>query len=173
MRVVPDLSINFYYIFVYFGLLLSIGLPNYEVIAFYELLWGSKAKFSHLFFAATILLLMMLGSREIWTQEHRWADIVAGMFFRNDFLHPYLGQATYYDKPLLSYWLIVIASKITGSLSTWSLRLPSALSGLLAVWSIYRLGTTLKNKQMGLLAGWLLITTFYFIFGREQAVRTC
>lgn len=129
-----------------------------------ELLWGNRARLGYLMIAATLLLLTMLGGRDIWTQEHRWADIVSGMFYRHDFLHPYLGTNDYYDKPLLSYWLIAIVAKLAGTLTTWSLRLPSALAGLLAVWSIYQLGTTLKNKQLGLLSGWLLITTFYFVF---------
>lgn len=127
-------------------------------------LWGPLARSSHLLIAAALLLLMMLGSRELWTQEHRWADIVSGMFFRHDFLHPYLGTNDYYDKPLLSYWLIAAVSFVTNGLNTWAIRLPSALSGLLAVWSIYRLGYRLKNKQFGLLCGWLLLTTFYFVF---------
>lgn len=131
---------------------------------FAETLWGNKARFSYLFIASMILLFTLLGAREIWTQEHRWADIVFGMFYRHDFLHPYLGENTYYDKPLLSYWLVAGFAKLTGALTTWALRLPSAFSGLLAVWSIYSLGSTLKNKQLGLLSGWLLLTTFYFVF---------
>lgn len=127
-------------------------------------LWGNKARLSMLLLATALLLFTLLGAREIWTQEHRWADIVSGMFYRNDFLHPYLGENRYYDKPLLSYWLIVIFVKLSGVLTTWALRLPSALAGMLAVWSIYRLGTRLKDRQLGLLAGWLLLTTFYFVF---------
>src|SRR5690242_15329744 len=46
---------------------------------------GPFAKPRFLFAAAALLLLMMLGGRELWTQEHRWADIVSGMFFRHDF----------------------------------------------------------------------------------------
>src|SRR5580704_5978519 len=95
---------------------------------------GPFARPGYLFIAAALLLLMMLGVRELWTQEHRWADIVSGMFFRHDFFHPYLGANDYYDKPLLSYWLIAIVSVVTGHLNTWVLRLPSALAGLLAVW---------------------------------------
>lgn len=129
-----------------------------------EILWGNKAKFSYLFIASIILLFGLLGGHDIWTQEHRWADIVSGMFFRNDFLHPYLNEVDYYDKPLLSYWLIAAFSFLTGHLSTWSLRLPSALAGLLAIWSIYRLGCQLKDKRLGLLAAWILLTCFYFIF---------
>lgn len=128
------------------------------------MMWGEKAKYRYLLAASCVLLFAWLGGREIWTQEHRWADIVAGMFQRQDFFHPYLGDAFYYDKPLLSYWLMAAIAKVTGSLSTWALRLPSALAGLLAVWSIYRLGTQLKNRQLGLLSGWMLLTTFYFLF---------
>lgn len=127
-------------------------------------LWGRKARFIYLLLATFIMLFTFLGARDIWTQEHRWADIVAGMFFRHDFFHPYLDNINYYDKPLLSYWLIVGFSYLTGELSTIALRLPSAFAGLLAVWSIYRLGTQLKDRNFGLLAGWILLTTYYFIF---------
>lgn len=129
-----------------------------------ERLWGSKARLSYLMLASILLLFTFLGARDIWTQEHRWADIVTGMFYRHDFFHPYLGENKYYDKPLLSYWLIALITQLTGTLSTWSLRLPSALAGLLAIWSTYQLGTILKDKQLGFMSGWLLLTTFYFIF---------
>ncbi len=129
-----------------------------------EILWGKTAKFTYLFLAAAILLLSFLGSREIWTQEHRWTDIVYAMLYHHDYLHPKLDGVDYYDKPLLSYWLIVVLAKAMGDLTTWVMRLPSALAGLLAITSIYALGTHLKNRQLGLLAGWMLLTTFYFIF---------
>src|SRR5580698_8661327 len=125
-----------------------------------ELFWGKHSKALYLMMASILMLFLFLGSREIWTQEHRWADIVSGMFYRHDFLHPFLGESDYYDKQLLSYWLIAGFSTITGQFSTWAMRLPSALAGLLAIWSIYRLGTLLKDKRLGLLSGWLLLTTF-------------
>jgi len=133
-------------------------------------LWGTKAKISYLLLAAACLLLTCLGSHEIWTQEHRWADIVSGMFFRQDFFHPFLGETDYYDKPLLSYWLMASVAFISGEVTTWALRLPSALAGILAVWSIYRLGNYVRGKDLGLLAGWMLLTTYYFIFwGRTSS----
>jgi 4-amino-4-deoxy-L-arabinose transferase-like glycosyltransferase len=131
--------------------------------AWSERLWGSNAKFSYLFIAAVIMLFCFLGSREIWTQEHRWTDIVSAMFYYHDFLHPSLNGKEYYDKPLLSYWLIAGFSYLLG-FTAWAMRMPSALAGILAVWSIYKLGTHLKNKSLGLLAGWMLVTTFYVIF---------
>lgn len=132
--------------------------------SFTNTLWGEQAKARYLYLVAAILFFTCLGSRELWTQEHRWADIVYGMFFRHDFLHPYLGTARYYDKPLLSYWLVVAASKWLGGLSAFTLRLPSALAGLLGLWSVVRLGTLIKNRSVGLLAGWMFITTYYIVF---------
>ena len=135
-----------------------------------ELLWGKSARFVWLFIAAVVLLLTCLGSREIWTQEHRWTDIVYAMLYHQDYLHPRLNGVDYYDKPLLSYWFIAGLAKLLGGLSTWNIRLPSALAGLLAVWSIYSLGTTLKDRRLGLLAGWMLLTNFYFIFLKSMPV---
>src|SRR6185437_5060971 len=120
-------------------------------------LWGNKARFIYLFIAAVVMLFTCLGIRDIWTQEHRWADIVYAMIYHHDYLHPKLNGSEYYDKPLLSYWLIIGFAKLLGSLTTWALRLPSAFAGLLAVWSIYSLGKSLKDRSLGLLAGWMLI----------------
>ena len=127
-------------------------------------LWGKEAKLFYLILVAGILLFGFLGSRELWTQEHRWADIVASMFFYQDFFHPILNGHEYYDKPLLSYWLIAAVSFLTGELNLIAMRLPSALAGFLAIWSIYKIGAILQNKHFGLLAGWLLLTTYYFVF---------
>lgn len=129
-----------------------------------DTLWGNRAKVIYLFVAAILLLFGMLGGRDIWTQEHRWADIVSSMFYYHDFLHPRLDGADYYDKPLLSYWFIAGISALNGYVSLWAMRLPSAFAGLLALWSIYRLGVNIKDKHLGLLSGWLLLTTFYFVF---------
>jgi len=129
-----------------------------------NLLWGKHARSFLLVIATLALLLTSLGARELWTQEHRWADIVSHMFQTNDFLHPWLNGQPYYDKPLLSYWLISGTAILTGKLSTWALRLPSAVAGIIAIGAIVSLGKQLKNRELGLLAGWMLLTTFYFLF---------
>ena len=116
------------------------------ISALADFLWGQQARLRYLLLASILLLFVFLGARDLWTQEHRWAEIVAAMFARQDFLHPYLDGNRYYDKPLLSYWLISFFTWITGGLTTWTLRLPSALSGILAIWSIYRIGVNLKEK---------------------------
>jgi 4-amino-4-deoxy-L-arabinose transferase-like glycosyltransferase len=137
--------------------------------SFIELLWDERNGIKWLLFFSALLLLTMLGARELWTQEWRWANISWNMMFSGDYFHPYLAGAPYYDKPLLSYWVMIAFAHVLNGLSTWSLRLPAALSGILAIFCTYRLGTLLVSKRMGLVAGWMLLTSFYFIFWARTA----
>lgn len=117
---------------------------------------------------SAVLLLFGLGGREVWGPEVRWADIVLQMLQSNDYLDPYLSGAPYYDKPLLSYWLIAAPASLFG-LNHWTLRASSVLAGLGSVWLVWWLGERLLRKGTGLLAGWLLATTFYFLFWARVA----
>lgn len=127
-------------------------------------LWGSQAQLFHLILVAAILMFFMLGARELWTQEGRWADICWSMLVRRDYWHPYLDGFTYFDKPLLSYWSALSLTWLTGLFNEWSLRFPSAVAGLVSVWCVYRIGKRSGNPQIGLVAGWLFVTTFFVIF---------
>lgn len=122
-----------------------------------------------LLLATSVLLLAMLNSNVLWTMESRWAAVVLQMQLKHDYLHPYIYNGPYYDKPLLSYWLIAIFAKLFGNLNEWALRLPSAISGFISVYCIYDLGKTIFTKRVGLLAGWLLLTTFFFVYWSRTA----
>ena len=122
-----------------------------------------------LMLAAALLLFVSLGARELWTHEGRWAEICREMDQSGDWLHPReFGEASY-DKPPLSYWLILAASTFTGGLNEWALRLPSAFAGLLLVWITVRLGRRLFDGPTGLLAGWLLVSAPFFAFWSRTA----
>lgn len=112
---------------------------------------------------AAIALLLGLGQRELWGAETRWANIALQMLQSGDYFDPYLKGGAYYDKPLPSYWLITATAGLMGGLDHWSLRLPSVLAAWLSVWLVYLLGEQLFRKGTGLIAGWLLTTTFYFL----------
>ena len=123
-----------------------------------------------LLLAATALLLLLgLGSRELWGPETRWANIALQMLQSGDYFDPYLKGSPYYDKPLLSYWLITATSWFTGGLGHWSLRLSSVISAWFSVWLVYLIGEQLFRKGTGLIAGWMLATTFYFVFWARVA----
>ncbi|WP_085632543.1 MULTISPECIES: glycosyltransferase family 39 protein [unclassified Pseudomonas] len=123
-----------------------------------------------LLLGATALMLMLgLGGRELWGAETRWANIALQMLQSGDYFDPYLKGGAYYDKPLLSYWLITASSWLTGGLGHWSLRLSSVVAAWLSVWLVYLLGERLFRMGTGLIAGWMLATTFYFVFWARVA----
>lgn len=131
--------------------------------------WSKDRKALALLLGVTLVLLLFgLGWREVWGPEVRWADISLQMLQSGDYFDPYLRGAPYYDKPLLSYWLITAPASLFG-LNHWTLRISTVLAGLGSVWLTWWLGERLLRKGTGLLAGWLLATTFYFLFWARVA----
>ncbi|WP_370590421.1 ArnT family glycosyltransferase [Pseudomonas gingeri] len=115
------------------------------------------------------LLLLGLGSRELWGPETRWANIALQMLQSGNYFDPYLKGQPYYDKPLPSYWLITASAGLMGGLGPWSLRLSSVIAAWLSIWLVYLIGERLWRKGTGLIAGWMLATTFYFVFWARVA----
>ena len=83
--------------------------------------------------AAILLVFWALGCRGLWAAEGRWAEVTREMFLSGDFFHPNINGEPYFDKPLLTYWLVAAASLLTGKVDEWAIRLPSAPSALAAV----------------------------------------
>ena len=118
---------------------------------------------------AALLLFVGLGVRGLWASESRWAEVTREMFLSRDFFHPTIGGLPYFDKPLLTYWLVGLASLLPGGLNEWAARAPNALSGIVAVWATMRLGKRLWSAQTGRLAGWILLTTYGVMFWSRTA----
>lgn len=113
---------------------------------------------------AAFVLLCYIGARGLWGAEDRWAEIVREMRLTGDYFHPCINGKPYFDKPLLSYWFIALVAAITGRLNEWVVRLPSAISGLLGLWATMNLGRRLFSPQRARTAGWILLSTYGFIF---------
>jgi 4-amino-4-deoxy-L-arabinose transferase-like glycosyltransferase len=113
-----------------------------------------------LFVAAFVLLFWAIGHRSLWGSEGRWAEITREMFVSKDFFHPTIGGEPYFDKPLMTYWIIAAFSAITGRLDEFIIRLPSALSALVVLGCTVYLGRRLWSRQTGWLAGGLLLTSY-------------
>jgi 4-amino-4-deoxy-L-arabinose transferase-like glycosyltransferase len=122
-----------------------------------------------LFLTAFFVLFWGLGGRELWGSEGRWAQVTSEMLQNRDFFHPTIGGEPYFDKPLLTYWLIVAVHAVTGSLSEWVIRLPSAIAGVITIWATVLLGRRLWSARVGRLAGWLLLTTYGLLFWSRTA----
>ena len=76
---------------------------------------------------AVVLLFWALGECSLWAAEDRWAEITREMLLNGDFFHPTINGEPYFDKPLLTYWLIVLVSLVTGQLNEKYRKLMSSV----------------------------------------------
>ncbi len=129
---------------------------NEETRCTWKIWCGGLLLFAVVFF----LLFWGLGDRSLWASEGRWAEITREMFIRGDFFHPTIGGEPYFDKPLLTYWVIAAFSAVTGRLDEFIIRLPSALAALMTLVCTVYLGRRLWSRQAGWLAGGLLLTSY-------------
>jgi len=114
--------------------------------------------------AACLLLFWGLGERSLWGPEGRWGEITREMFLTGDFFHPAINGNPYFDKPLLTYWLIALVSMVTGRLNEWTVRIPSAAAALLGLWATVDVGRRLWSGKVGRTAGWMLLTTYGILY---------
>jgi 4-amino-4-deoxy-L-arabinose transferase-like glycosyltransferase len=112
---------------------------------------------------------MFPGASSLWTMEGRSAVICREMMRSGDYVHPYLFDEEYYDKPLLPYWMIIGLARLLGGLSETAMRLPSMLAGLVAIACTWKIGERRFGPRGGLTAGWLLATCFVFIYWARVA----
>jgi len=71
--------------------------------------------------------------------EPRYAEVAREMFLRRDLITPTLGGHTWFEKPPLLYWMIMVSFRLFG-VSEWAARLGPALSGLLTVFAVFWTG---------------------------------
>ncbi len=119
--------------------------------------------------AACLFLFWALGYRGLWGPEGRWAEVTREMFLNRDFFHPTINGEPYFDKPLFTYWAIAIVTAITSRLDEWVARLPSAVAGILTLWATVSIGRRLWTERVGRTAGWILLTTYGFLFWSRTA----
>jgi 4-amino-4-deoxy-L-arabinose transferase-like glycosyltransferase len=106
---------------------------------------------------AALLFLPGLGSRALWNpDEARYAEVAREMPLLGEWLVPHLNGEVYSQKPPLLFWLMNLASAVTGGLNEWAARLPSALAGIGAVLVTYLLGLRFFGRR----AGWLAAAVF-------------
>lgn len=119
--------------------------------------------------AAFFAVFWVLGGRALNGSEDRWAEISRGMLMTGDYFHPFINHENYFDKPLLSYWLISGLSYLCGVINEWTIRIPSALSALAALWALRRLAMKLWDKKTAYIASWIMLTSLGFIFWARKA----
>ncbi|MBX9581855.1 MAG: glycosyltransferase family 39 protein [Gemmataceae bacterium] len=119
--------------------------------------------------AAAVVFLARLGDRAVVSEEVRWAEVAREMKQSGDYLHPTINGRTYYDKPVGSYWFILAASHLTGTVDEATARLPAAVAGVAGVWVVMLLGRRLYDDRTALVTGAVLATSFGFAFYARRA----
>jgi 4-amino-4-deoxy-L-arabinose transferase-like glycosyltransferase len=114
------------------------------------------------------LLLAGLSIRSLWGSEGRWASVVREMMQSGNYFLPTINGKEYFDKPLLSYWAIVLFS-FKGFVTEASARLPSVVSGIGAVLLTFAIGRRLFGSLAGTISAMLLLTSVMFIFWSRTA----
>lgn len=118
---------------------------------------------------AVIPIFVNLGLVQAWGSEYRWLDISAGILATGNWFEPRLEGQFYGDKPLLSYWAVVLASLAAGHLDEGIARLPSTIAGAITVLITAWLAARLLGRRAAALAAWILATAFSFFLWSRTA----
>ena len=127
--------------------------------------------YSYYLLALTLLVFFTgLGGRDLWAPvEPRYGEIVRIMFAKGEWVVPTVNGDFYTDKPILYFWLALIASKIAGGVNEWTVRLPSALAGIGFILGTYFTGRDFFSPRVGLIAGAVLATSVRVIWEARWA----
>lgn len=106
-----------------------------------------------------VLFFPGLGNHDLWNpDEPRYTEVAREMVLSGDYFVPHLNGEVYTQKPPLLFWLIRLASTVTGGLGPTAARLPSAFAALLAVLLTFEIGRRLFNARTALLSAVVFAT---------------
>jgi len=124
----------------------------------------------YLVLLSVLLFFPSLGARDFWAPvEPRYAEIARVMFDKGEWIVPTVNGNLYTDKPILYFWLVLIASKIAGSVNEWTVRFPAALGGLGLVLITYKFGKDFFNSRIGFMAAAVIATSVRVIWEARWA----
>jgi len=127
---------------------------------------------SLLFILALVTFSWRIGEGPIYrTMEGREALVMQEISHSGNWILPLRNGETIPSKPPLLHWTGVAVAQLTGSVSEWSVRFPCAFFSALTVALTCLLGCRLSGREVGLLAGLMLLTTPMVVeMGREAWV---
>lgn len=132
-----------------------------------EVVWRRLAAIVLILAAA--LFFTRLGARALWASEFRWAEIAREMLASGNYFWPTIDGRVYYDKPLGSYWLVVAAAHLRGTMDEAAARIPCALAGLLGVATLMLIARRLYDWRVAAWSGFILATCYSFVFFSRHA----
>ena len=116
-----------------------------------------------LFFIACIVLGFYLGGHPlVIPDEGRYCEVAREMLARHDFITPYLNGVLFFDKPILYYWLQMLAMHLLG-MKAWVMRIWPLLFAYIGMLATYLFGRLFFDRQTGwMAAAILLLSPLYF-----------
>jgi len=119
---------------------------------------------------SSLLFFFALGSRDFWAPvEPRYAEIVRMMFSKDEWIVPTVNGGIYTDKPILFFWLALIAAQLFGGVSEWAVRLPAAFGGVGFILSTYFFGRDFFGPRTGFIAAAILATSVRIVWEARWA----
>jgi 4-amino-4-deoxy-L-arabinose transferase-like glycosyltransferase len=124
---------------------------------------------SLLFIALTLLYALFLGSHPLVNpDEARYSGVAREMLVTGDFVTPKVNGVTFFDKPILYYWLQASSMAVFG-VNEWSMRLWPALLGIVGCLFVYTAGRLVFNRRTGLIGAFALATSVLYYGGSHFA----
>jgi len=122
-----------------------------------------KKRYWFIFWAAAVLLLFFMNGSLLITDsvESNYALTAKEMVLSGDWISPQIYGRYWYDKPIMSYWLIALGFKLFG-FTEFGARFFPALSGLAGLWLAAWGGKKLFSEKVGFYSGVILLTTLEF-----------
>ena len=116
-----------------------------------------------LFGLACLMFFPALGSAGLVnTSDAYYSEAAREMLHRREFIIPHLNFSPFYDKPILTYWLIM-ASYVNFGVSTFAARLPSALCAVGTAMAVYVISRSFLNRRASILSTLALLTMPLFV----------
>ena len=101
--------------------------------------------------------------------EPRYAQIAREMLARHDWVTPVLYGEVWLEKPILYYWLAMVAYKILG-VSDWAARVPSAVFATLMVVGVYLFSLRIRRGMQ--LDAALMTASCALVLGMARGAST-
>jgi len=129
-------------------------------------------RYKWIFWLAAIVLLFFMNGDLLITDsvESNYAQTAKEMLLSGDWISPQIYGTYWFDKPIMSYWLIALGFKIFG-INEFGARFFPSLSGLAGLWLTVWLGKKIYSERVGYLAGAILLTSVQF-FTISKSVLT-
>jgi 4-amino-4-deoxy-L-arabinose transferase-like glycosyltransferase len=120
---------------------------------------------------SAVLFGLRIGARDLWNpNEPIYGEAVREMAQRGEWLLPYVNGVVFAEKPILFYWLALVASKLLGGVSELSLRLPSFFAAIATVLGTYVVARPYAGRPRALLSA-VFCATLFGVFWNARFVQ--